>query len=102
MNPQFIHLLKAFVIGPLLFGTSQQQGQLSQDEKDLIAFIGIGTTIFGIVGYFQTYGTLPDEKLVAEPGEIIDIEAEEITPDMEAAETAPQWPEWITPGYWWQ
>ena len=105
MNPQFYALLKAVVVGPLMVGISQQQGHLTQDEKDLMTFIGLGTIVYGVVTYFQDYGPLPDQALTAEPGEIIDVEATEVTPDDETAETPPAdiatWPAWITPGYWW-
>ena len=104
MTPQFLQLLKAFIVGPLLFATSQQQGELTSDERDLLAFVGIGTMAFGIIGYFQQYGTLPEQPLTAEPGEIIEAEVIEETPEgaIPTEDVIPQWPTWITPGYWWK
>ena len=51
MNPKFTELLSVFVVGPFLFGMSQVKGELSREEKDFLAFVGVATVAFNMASY---------------------------------------------------
>jgi len=51
MKTQFVRLIDVFVMGPLLFALSQQKGELSQNERDLLAFFGVATIAYNMANY---------------------------------------------------
>lgn len=66
MNPKFSELLSVFVVGPFLFGMSQVKGELSREEKDFLAFVGVATVAFNMASYLIK---LKNEQGTIEPPE---------------------------------
>ena len=65
MKTQFVRLLDVFLLGPFMFAMSQQRGELSQEERDFLAFIGVATVAYNMANYLiqlrEDQGERPDD-----------------------------------------
>ena len=51
MKTQFIRLVDVFVLGPFMFAMSQQKGEMSREDREFLAFIGIATIAYNMANY---------------------------------------------------